>query len=91
MKSIQSAERRTGIRLFAALRPSDEFRAALSELQNRLRAAGITGRYTEPFNFHMTLAFIGEWPENVSSVLPVVSRPFPVILSCPGIFRAAVR
>ena len=66
------------MRLFAALRPSDEFRAALSELQNRLRAAGITGRYTEPFNFHMTLAFIGEWPADVTCFLPKIKHPFSI-------------
>ena len=77
------------MRLFAALRPSDEFRAALSELQNRLRAAGITGRYTEPFNFHMTLAFIGEWPADVTCFLPKIKHPFSITLSHPGCFPEA--
>ena len=33
---------------------------ALAVLQDRLRCAGITGRYLDPSNLHMTLAFIGE-------------------------------
>ena len=48
------------MRLFTALRPSDEFRAALADLQDRIRAAGVTGRYLDPSNLHMTMAFIGE-------------------------------
>ena len=50
------------MRLFAGLRPPDAFRSALSLLQDRLRAAGVTGQYLDPSNLHMTLAFVGEWP-----------------------------
>ncbi|MBO7423173.1 MAG: RNA 2',3'-cyclic phosphodiesterase, partial [Oscillospiraceae bacterium] len=56
------------MRLFTGIRPSDDFRAALAVLQDSLRAAGITGRYLEPSNLHMTLAFIGEWPEDITQV-----------------------
>ena len=64
------------MRLFVGLRPSDEFRSALSLLQERLRAAGVTGQFLDPSNLHMTLAFIGEWPEEVTEVLPGVEDPF---------------
>ena len=77
------------MRLFAALRPSDEFRSALAELQSRLRTTGITGQYTEPSNLHMTLAFIGEWPSDVTRVLPKVKHPFSLTLSHPGCFPKA--
>ena len=77
------------MRLFAGIQPSDEFRMALAALQDQLRAAGITGRYLEPSNLHMTLAFIGEWPEDVTKVLPPVERPFVIKLAPPGIFREA--
>lgn len=77
------------MRLFAGIQPSDEFRMALAALQDRFRAAGITGRYLEPSNLHMTLAFIGEWPEDVTKVLPPVERPFVIKLAPPGIFREA--
>ncbi len=77
------------MRLFVGLRPSDDFRAALSELQDRLRTAGVTGRFLDPSNLHMTLAFIGEWHEDVLPVLPRIARPFAVTLSHPGLFPEA--
>lgn len=77
------------MRLFTALRPSDEFRAALADLQERIRTAGVTGRYTDPANLHMTMAFIGEWPEEVTQVLPQVKHPFPITLSHLGYFPEA--
>ena len=77
------------MRLFVGLRPSDEFRSALSVLQDRLRTAGVTGQYLDPSNLHMTLAFIGEWPEEVTEVLPEVEEPFSLVLSHIGFFPEA--
>lgn len=77
------------MRLFVGLRPTDEFRSALSLLQDRLRAAGVTGQYLDPSNLHMTLAFIGEWPEEVTEVLPEVEEPFSLVLSHIGFFPEA--
>lgn len=77
------------MRIFAAIRPTDTFRAALSALQDNLRAAGVTGRYLDPSGLHMTLAFIGNWPDNISDLLPEVAEPFSVKLSHPGVFPAA--
>ncbi|MBR4458752.1 MAG: RNA 2',3'-cyclic phosphodiesterase [Clostridia bacterium] len=77
------------MRLFVGLRPSPEFRDALAETQRRLRGAGVTGRYLDPENLHLTLAFIGMWPEAVTEVLPAVEEPFPITLSGLGIFPAA--
>lgn len=77
------------MRLFVGLQPSSDFRVALSEVQERLRSAGVTGRYLEPSNLHLTLAFIGEWPEDVTDVLPSVEKPFPITLSHLGIFPEA--
>ena len=47
------------MRLFAALEPTPDFRNALAALQSRLREAGVTGRYLDSANLHLTLAFIG--------------------------------
>lgn len=47
------------MRLFIGLQPSQQFREALSLVQDSLRANGVTGRYLDPSNLHMTLAFIG--------------------------------
>ena len=77
------------MRLFVGLRPSDEFRARLSVLQSRLLDAGVAARYLEPSNLHLTLAFIGEWPENISGILPSVERPFTLTLSHVGLFPEA--
>ena len=77
------------MRLFVGLRPSDEFRTALSVLQSRLQTAGVAARYLDPSNLHMTLAFIGEWQENVSGFLPAVIQPFSLMLSHIGLFPEA--
>ena len=77
------------MRLFAALQPTPPFLAALAEVQDRLRAAGVTGRYREPDGLHLTLAFIGEWPEDVTEILPRVKKPFRLTLSHLGVFPEA--
>ena len=77
------------MRLFIALQPSPVFLAALEDLQARLRASGVTGRYRDPAGLHLTLAFIGEWPEDITGILPAVRKPFSLTLSHPGIFPGA--
>ena len=77
------------MRLFVALEPSPEFRQALAVLQGRLQDAGVTGRYLDPSNLHLTLAFIGMWPEDISSCLPSVQQSFSITLSHLGVFPEA--
>ena len=77
------------MRLFAAVQPSPGFQSALTELQEKLREAGVTGKYREPEGLHLTLAFIGEWPEDVTEYLPSVRKPFAITLSHLGIFPEA--
>ena len=77
------------MRLFTAIQPSPGVRAALEDLQERLQDAGVTGKYREPDGLHLTLAFIGEWPEDVTELLPAVQKPFSIILSHLGIFPEA--
>lgn len=50
--------------LFYALWPDDETRAALAQLQTRVK-----GRLTRPPNMHLTLAFLGPQPD---ALLPVL-------------------
>ncbi len=76
------------MRLFVAVEPSPAFRSALAEAQARLRDAGAAARMLEPSNLHLTLAFIGLWPENVTA-LPAVTKPFSLTLSSLGIFPEA--
>lgn len=77
------------MRLFIALEPSAGFKSALMEVQARLRAAGIGARYYDPAALHLTLAFIGQWPEDISPLLPPVEAPFPLTLSHLGVFPEA--
>ncbi|MBR6300039.1 MAG: RNA 2',3'-cyclic phosphodiesterase [Clostridia bacterium] len=77
------------MRIFVALQPAPAFRDALLSVQDRLRTAGVTGRYLPPSNLHLTLAFIGVWPEDITELLPSVQTPFPVTLSHLGIFPKA--
>ena len=74
------------MRLFVAVQPTGEFISGLCLLQERLRCAGVGGRYIDEPNLHMTLAFIGEWSENISEILPAVKKPFPVVLSQIAVF-----
>ena len=77
------------MRIFVALQPTPAFRDALASVQERLRAAGVTGRYLTPANLHLTLAFIGLWPEDVMGLLPAVEQPFSLTLSHLGVFPKA--
>ena len=51
------------MRLFIGISPTDDVRRVLVKAQNYLQRHGITGSYLTPENLHMTLAFIGEYPE----------------------------
>ena len=77
------------MRLFVALEPDSGFREALALLQERLRAAGVTGRYLPPESLHLTLAFIGMWPEDITALLPPVKTAFSIALSHMGVFPGA--
>ena len=74
------------MRLFIAIQPTKEFLSGLCLLQDRLRCAGVGGRYINEPDLHMTLAFIGEWLENISELLPAVKKPFPIVLSQIAVF-----
>ena len=51
------------MRLFLAILLSDEMKDALIHTQNRWYDAGVRGNYTAEENLHLTLAFIGEYPD----------------------------
>lgn len=74
------------MRLFVGIQPTEEFLNALCLLQERLLKAGVDGRFIDRSNLHMTLAFIGEWPENISELLPAVRKPFGIALSQLAVF-----
>lgn len=69
------------MRLFIAIKFSPEIEKVLTKLQDDLETQGITGNYTNINNFHMTLAFIGEYddPSRVMEALSKVSfEPFTI-------------
>ena len=77
------------MRLFIAVRPDAQMINALIHAQNDLYEAGVLGHYTPEENLHMTLAFIGEYPdsEGVIEVLEQVSfAPFEITLDQIGTF-----
>ena len=51
---------RLGMRLFVAIRLSEELRKELTGTMHELKKAGVRGSYTPTDNLHLTLAFIGE-------------------------------
>lgn len=54
------------MRLFIAVPLSCEMKQALIHAQNAMYDSGIRGNYTPEENMHLTLAFIGEYPESQS-------------------------
>ncbi|MCR5575448.1 MAG: RNA 2',3'-cyclic phosphodiesterase [Oscillospiraceae bacterium] len=77
------------MRLFIAINLSDEMKDALRDAQNRMYRSGVRGSYTPPENMHLTLAFIGEYPdaEPITDALSAVSfAPFELSLDGMGCF-----
>ena len=65
------------MRLFIAIRLSDEMCKALVQCMHDLKKQGVEGSYVPAQNLHMTLAFIGEYkdPDKVKKVMEKVSLP----------------
>ena len=77
------------MRLFIAINLSDAMKDSLISMQNALYDRGVRGNYTPEENLHLTLAFIGEYPdaEPVLDALSSVSfRPFELRLEGMGRF-----
>ena len=77
------------MRLFIAINLSDAMKDALINTQNEMYERGVRGNYTREENLHLTLAFIGEYPnpEPVLDALSSVSfTPFEMELQGMGSF-----
>ncbi len=77
------------MRLFIAIALSERMRDALVQAQDGLRRQGMRGSFTRRENLHLTLAFIGEYPDPdaVLDVMETVSfEPFPLRLEGFGRF-----
>jgi len=77
------------MRLFIAIPLDPAMRRAVQGVQEQFRRGGVRGNYTRPENLHLTLAFIGEYPDP-SAVLEVIDavplEPFALRLSGVGAF-----
>ena len=77
------------MRLFVAIPLSQNMRDSLISCQNELYDLGISGNYSPEENLHITLAFIGEYP-NPDAVLDALSgisfTPLPISLNGIGAF-----
>jgi 2'-5' RNA ligase len=63
------------MRLFIAVNFDNEVKKRLLEIQALLRSQCIRGNFTRPENLHLTLAFLGETPdEKVSSLLQILDK-----------------
>ena len=78
------------MRLFIAINLSDAMKDALTAVQDDMYGRGVRGNFTPRENMHLTLAFIGEYPDKdrVLDALSSVSfSAFSLSLSGMGCFR----
>ena len=77
------------MRLFIAINLSPEMKDALRDAQRAMVDRGVRGNYTSEENLHLTLAFIGEYP-NAEAVMDALSgvtfTPFALALDGIGRF-----
>ena len=77
------------MRLFIAISLSPEMKDALTDAQRAMYARGVRGSFTPEENLHLTLAFIGEYP-NADTVMDALSgvmfTPFELRLDGVGRF-----
>ena len=75
------------MRLFVAIRLPEPMKDALIRAQNDMYDRGVRGSFTPRENLHLTLAFIGEYPD-VDSALEALPafEPFPLALEGLGCF-----
>ena len=71
------------MRLFLAILLSEEMKNALINIQNEMYDKGIRGNFTTEENMHLTLAFIGDYPDPlpVTEALEAMLRR-PVVGGC---------
>lgn len=78
------------MRLFIAISPTDEIRKTLVKTQDYLSRHGIRGSLSPRENLHMTLTFIGEYPDPdqvLDAMENVEFKPFPITLNEIGLFN----
>ena len=77
------------MRLFIAIELEPNIKNALLEIQGNMKKAGVTGNYTAIDNTHITLAFIGDYPDPdyvLQAMENVSFKPFNISLKGFGNF-----
>ena len=85
------------MRLFVAVNFSDEVKSRILKIQEQLRAQASKGSFTRPENFHLTLAFLGETPDEklgtLFGIMEEIQRnpqlppsPFDIVFNRSGCF-----
>ena len=77
------------MRLFIAIKFNNEMIRASEDVQASMRNQGMRGNFTHQDNLHLTLAFIGDYPDpdHVLDVMDsVVFEPFEIVLDGIGNF-----
>ena len=77
------------MRLFLAVNFDRPMKDALVGIQNEWYDHGVRGSYTSEENLHLTLAFIGEYPDPqpvLDALAGVSFTPFPITLEGVGRF-----
>ena len=77
------------MRLFIAVPLDADMRRAVQSVQAEFRRHGVRGNYTRPENLHLTLAFIGEYPDPdavLEAMATAPTRPFRLRLEGVGAF-----
>lgn len=78
------------MRLFIAINLSDAMKDALSSAQEEMYGKGVRGNFTPRENMHLTLAFIGEYPDKekvMDALSSVTFSSFTISLTGMGCFR----
>ncbi len=78
------------MRLFIAVNLSGEIKTTLKSAQNTMFGCGIRGNFTPVENMHLTLAFIGEYPDAkpvLDALSTVTFTPFDIVIEGMGCFH----
>ena len=78
------------MRLFIAIPLAQHLKTAITRTQVTLRTRGVQGSFTPEDNLHLTLAFIGEYPDPepvLETLASLQFHPFPLTLDGLGAFH----
>ena len=78
------------MRLFIAIQFSEQIKEELKRFQKELKQNGVSGRFVPDENLHLTLAFIGDYPDPdlvLETMEQVSYRPFEIELEGIGNFH----